>query len=111
MSRDCMQCATTESWEKCNADMKSVTCNYGQDSCYKLTVESSVLNTYTKGCATETNCASSQDFADLCGNVADCEVLCCDSDDCNGAEGFQAKILVVLAMSVLAVIVSFFATA
>ena len=111
MSRDCMKCTSTKSWEDCNENMKSVTCNSGEDSCYKLTMESSVLNSYTKGCTNTAECSASDVVEKICGDIADCEVLCCDSDDCNGAEGIQAKILVVLAMSFLAVITSYFATA
>ena len=93
----CYQCTSTESWEHCDQNKKTVTCPAGADRCGKMYAKG-VREVFARGCDTAQQCREACDTPGL----SECHVDCCDSDECNGAAGKVVSVVFLVACAVFA---------
>merc|ERR1711915_249700 len=104
----CYSCYSSHSWDDCYDKEESETC-WDEcklkrcDRCYMMYDPS--MRLYKKGCTYKEACENAQRY--LCDG-SDCEVVCCDSDDCNGASSVSRCLSLLVAVAVLALLRNFF---
>lgn len=93
---------------------KLKTCANTDDYCYKILTEVThkdsnvMLNTYSKGCATKTQCDNkeAQLFYQTCAkdSASACEMNCCADGMCNAGSNFVVSAFVLFACALFAVV-------
>jgi len=106
----CYHCFSTTSWTDCYDQEYREDCRdycrsrgIACDRCYKY--YDITNNLYVKGCAQKVNCDNA--WRDLCMSP-ECEIHCCDGNNCNGSARLSVSLGIVFAM-VLSTIVSYLA--
>jgi len=108
--RKCYECA---SMAECDAATPKV-CPNVDDRCYKVSTEVThkevnvELTTYSKGCATKSQCDNKDAhfFYQTCAADDDssCDMTCCEGDMCNAGSNFVVSAFTLLACALFAVV-------
>lgn len=90
--------------EKCKEAEKLKDCPESADRCSKESFEYKILGgiqfkLYAKGCTTEALCGLQNAAYKKCKDIdnAKCELLCCDSDGCNGGSAPVVSVFLIAA--------------
>lgn len=89
----CFECHSGNSWEDCERNKKSESCDYGQFLCITLSTvietKHTTMKTYRRGCEPAAKCASAESTCDLYkkkfGDDTKCKIdsKCCSGNLCN----------------------------
>ena len=107
----CYSCKSTNSWDECKSARTTETCDTGPEKawCAKVYLTSGGLEYFEKYCIPPRACK--QDYNPTCiekgSNTFDCDIYCCDSDDCNAGPAFLVSgiLLISCALASLMILV------
>lgn len=104
--KKCYGCASKE---ECDAAKPEV-CPKDDDRCYMVSTDVTHENsdvklaTYSKGCATKSECDNKDAhlFLQTCSDDSTCEMTCCEDDMCNTGSNFVVSAFTLLACALFA---------
>ena len=104
----CNICVSSESMEDCKEREKSADCSraslgFVADRCVKMSVDYSGFKSFVKSCFSKQLCEQGNEVFKKCKQVggAECEMSCCDSNDCNSGTAplVSALVMIVCALT------------
>ena len=109
-SLKCYQCSSGESWDKCEDELKEITCPEEHDEvCSKVSYhhEAHMRKTFTKFCEKEDQCTIETN--PICraaqSQNATCESYCCTGDLCNTGSATRISGVLLTACAVVSMAV------
>ena len=82
LSLKCLSCLSDKSWDDCKGKSKSCVAPV-TDDCIKMYLKSSSEELFVRGCSTNDNCDTNINA--LCRDAYECDIYCCNGDDCNAS--------------------------
>ncbi|CAH3140342.1 unnamed protein product [Pocillopora meandrina] len=87
LSLKCLSCASKKSWDDCKG--KSISCKApATDACFKIYLKSGSTESFERGCSTYAGCDT--ETKPLCKDANECDIYCCNSNDCNAGNAGTA---------------------
>ena len=96
----CYQCHSTESWDRCRTTTK--TCPASKDRCGKVQYKVDNVDHFRKDCIPKSGCVKDGNF--WCTRHNECDVNCCDGNDCNVGSLFLISGILFLTCAVISVV-------
>lgn len=96
----CYQCTATVSWERCRTTTK--TCHPNSDRCAKAHYKYGDVVHFNKNCIPKRQCTKETYY--FCKRADECDVTCCDSDDCNAGSLFLVSGILFLTCAVISLV-------
>ena len=102
----CMTCTSSKSWDDCKATSQD--CVSPANRCFKVYLKAGDLKSFGKGCVPEAFC--DKDANPICKAATgsfECEVNCCDSDDCNAGAATRISGILLLTCAMASLMILF----
>jgi len=96
LSLTCYTCSTTISWNGCAKS--SHTCAPAFERCGKVYTKVGEVETFAKKCLLKEQCVTEANTTCMAAfKTMECEVHCCDTNDCNAGSTFRISGILLLA--------------
>ena len=87
LSLKCLSCTSKKSWDDCKG--KSISCKApATDACIKIYLKSGSRELFARGCSTNAGCHTETN--PFCKEANECDIYCCNSNDCNAGNAGTA---------------------
>ena len=104
LSLKCLSCTSEKSWDDCKE--KSISCKApATDACFKIYLKSGSTELFERGCSTNAGCDTETN--PLCKDANECDIYCCNGDDCNAGTATHTSGVLLLSCALASLVIFF----
>ena len=99
-----VSCTSEKSWDDCKG--KSISCKApATDACIKIYLKSGSRELFARGCSTNAGCDTETN--PLCKDANECDIYCCNGDDCNAGTATHTSGVLLLSCALASLVIFF----